>query len=54
MSMPMKKAVAHQYRVELCFGLILILVPLTLFGYYVALQGESEIPEPTNSVAFGS
>jgi hypothetical protein len=35
-------------------GLILILVPLTLLGVYVASQGDSQIPEPIDSVAFGS
>jgi hypothetical protein len=34
--------------------LILILVPLTLLGVYVASQGDSQIPEPIDSVAFGS
>ena len=44
----------HAFVQRVLLGLILILVPLTLFGYYVALQGDNQNPEPANSVAFGS
>ena len=52
--MPLDFLELHAFLQRVLLGLVLILVPLTLFGYYVALQGDSEIPEPTDSVAFGS
>ena len=52
--MPFDFVELHAFVQRLLLGLVLILVPLTLFGYYVASQGDSEIPEPTDSVAFGS
>ena len=52
--MPLAFMELHAFLQRVLLVLVLVLVPLTLFGYYVALQGDSEIPEPTDSVAFGS
>jgi len=52
--MPLAHVEERSFLQKMILSLILILVPLTLVGLYVALQGDSQIPEPVNSVAFGS
>jgi hypothetical protein len=52
--MPLDFLELRTFLQRVLLGLILILVPLTLFGYHEALQEDSQIPEPANSVAFGS
>jgi hypothetical protein len=52
--MPLAHVEQRSLLQEMILSLILILVPLTLVGLYVALQGDGQIPEPINSVAFGS
>ena len=52
--MPLAHVEERCFLQKMILSLILILVPLTLVGLYVALQGDSQIPEPVNSVSFGS
>jgi len=51
--MPLYFLKPHSFLSGALLTLILIMVPLVMCGFYVASQGD-QVPEPVNSVAFGS